>query len=77
VRKAADDYDRVAVHFPTARWLHETSNQLRRGIDPSKRSGKDKTIFCKMLSNAFPLAKKRLVQRGLCTPFQIGEGTMK
>lgn len=75
--KAADDYDRVAVNFPTAGWLRETSSQLRRGIDPSKRPGKDKTIFCKMLANAFPLAKKRLVQRGLCTPSQIGEGSTK
>ena len=72
--RAADDYQRVAMHFPTATWLQDTIRMLRQGIDPSTRAGKDKTILCKMLANAFPLAKKKLVQRKLCSLQQIGEG---
>jgi hypothetical protein len=75
LRAAADDYERVSVHFPEAVWLKETVNSLRQGIDPSKRAGKDKTILCKMLANAFPLAKKKLVQRNLCSLNQISGGT--
>lgn len=75
LKAAAEDYQRVSAQFPNATWLQDSVRLLKQGIDPSKRAGKDKTILCKMLANAFPLAKKKLVQRNLCTPKQIGEGS--
>ena len=60
-------YERVLVHFPSSTWLKNVIAELRAGRDPLVRPGKDRTLACKMLNNAFPLARDRLIKRKICT----------
>lgn len=67
LREVAKDYERVQVYFPNVSWLNDVISSLRQGIDPFKRSDRNRTAVCRMLSSAFPLAKKRLIEREICT----------
>lgn len=66
LNQAADDYELLLTQFPNATWIKETIVALRSGVDPFKREGRNRTIICNMLQRAFPLARKRLIERGVC-----------
>ncbi|MEN9808493.1 MAG: hypothetical protein RLZZ488_60 [Pseudomonadota bacterium] len=67
LREVAKDYERVQVHFPNVSWLNELIESLKMGKDPFKRSDRNRTAVCRMLTRAFPLATKRLIERDICT----------
>jgi len=67
LQEVAKDYERVLVHFPNVSWLKDLIASLKMGVDPFKRSDRNRTAVCTMLSRAFPLAKKRLIEREICT----------
>lgn len=69
--QAAKDYERVYMHFPNAQWLKSTIDSLKSGVDPYQRAGRERSKTCIALAKAFPLAKKRLIERGVCTTEQL------
>lgn len=69
LNQVADAYERVLEAYPQAEWLDKTIQQLRSGVDPMLRSDKD---HCRKLLIVFPKAKRRLVERGICSNSEKG-----
>lgn len=77
LQEVAKDYERVQLHFPNVSWLKDLIASLKMGIDPYKRADRNRAAVCLMMSRAFPLAKKRLVERQICTNEIFGSSQAK
>jgi hypothetical protein len=75
--QAVKDYERLAFHFPTVLWLQDIIKSLKNGIDPFNRPGRDRKNICRSLQSAFPLARKTLIERGICRDSIHSNGEMK